>query len=216
MENKETVLVFCAHSDDQVFGVGGTIAKYSNEGKEVYTYVFSYGESSNPWMKEKVLIEQRVKEAKDADKVLGGSGVAFFGLKEGNFFEDYRKKKLNERITEIIQEKKPSKIFIHSDNDPHPDHRAVYTIITSLIENIGIKCDVYSFDVWTPFKLRKRYEPSLLVDISKTFKKKIKALHCFKSQKIALITLIMTVYTRGFFNGMKARTLVAERFVKVK
>jgi len=45
----ETILVFSAHSDDFVIGAGGTIAKYTEEGKKVIAVVFSYGERSHPW-----------------------------------------------------------------------------------------------------------------------------------------------------------------------
>ncbi len=215
-QTEDNILVFCAHSDDQILGPGGTLAKYAREGKKIYTYVFSYGEKSHPWLKDKVTIEMRVKEAQKADKVIGGQGVVFFGLEEGRFFEHYKTLALNQKIVNIIKEKKPSKIFTHSTDDPHPDHRATAKIILSLLENIGYECDVYTFDVWTAVKYKERDSPILFVDITKTFKTKLKALKCFKSQKIAILTLISTVYLRGLLNGLRSGHVVAERFVKVR
>ena len=210
------ILVFCAHPDDQIFGPGGTIARYAKEGKKIYTYIFSYGEMYPIWVKQKINIGVRVKEAQDADKVIGGSGVTFFGLKEGQFFKEYQEKKLNEKIKRILLQKNPEKIFIHSINDPHPDHKAIYTIITSLVDVLGLKTEIYSFDVWNPINFRERNEPKMFVDISKTFKLKLKALHCFRSQQVPLLFLLWSVYVRGFINGIRSSNLVAERFIKVK
>ena len=39
MPKKETIIVFSAHSDDFVIGAGGTIAKYTQEGKKVIAIV---------------------------------------------------------------------------------------------------------------------------------------------------------------------------------
>ncbi|MFA4887817.1 MAG: PIG-L family deacetylase, partial [Candidatus Nanoarchaeia archaeon] len=41
--DKETILVFAAHPDDEIIGVGGTIAKYAQEGKDVIVTIFSDG-----------------------------------------------------------------------------------------------------------------------------------------------------------------------------
>src|SRR5512137_2295312 len=47
-KDTNSVLIICAHSDDQVFGPGGTVAKYAKEGKRVHTIIFSYGEKGMP------------------------------------------------------------------------------------------------------------------------------------------------------------------------
>ena len=43
MESQEVILCFGAHADDLEIGMGGTIAKYANEGKTVIGVVFSSG-----------------------------------------------------------------------------------------------------------------------------------------------------------------------------
>ena len=106
---KESVFVICAHSDDQILGPGGTLAKYAKEGKEIFTIIFSYGETSHFWLKKKVSAEIRVKEAQNADKVIGGSGVVFFGLKEGKFFEEVKNKDIKDKVKKLLKEKKSSR-----------------------------------------------------------------------------------------------------------
>ena len=69
MENWQRILVFSAHPDDEILGVGGTIARLSDLGKEVYVVTFAIGETSysSIEMKERMR-EIRLKEAEDALK----------------------------------------------------------------------------------------------------------------------------------------------------
>ena len=67
----DKIIVFCAHSDDEVLAAGGTIAKYTKEGKEVIIVIFSYGEASNPIVQDQVIINERIKEADKIGDFLG-------------------------------------------------------------------------------------------------------------------------------------------------
>ncbi len=213
-KTKKSILVICAHSDDQILGPGGTIAKYAEESKEIYTIILSYGESSHLWYKKKNAAKIRVKEAQKADKVIGGKGVIFLGVPETKFLQN--KDKIINQLKKIIKEKKPIKIFTHSINDPLKDHRDIYNIVKETYDKINYKCDIYTFDVWNPVRLVKRNQPTMYVDITKTFKKKIQALKCFSSQKISMMTLLWSVYSRAFLNGLNAKCRFAERFDKIK
>jgi len=212
----QNILVFCAHSDDQILGPGGTLAKYAKQGKSIYTIIFSYGEKSLAWLKPEIAIQTRVKEAKKADKIIGGKGVYFLGLKEGRFLKEVKQKELEKRIQKIIKEKKPEKIFTHSSEDPHPDHRAANKILLDILNKVKYKCDIYAFDVWNPFALRKTNLPKLYVDITETFPIKIKAIRIFESQKMALFTLIWSVYLRAVVHGLHINKKYGERFFKIR
>lgn len=213
---KQTIMVFCAHSDDQIFGPGATIIKYAKQGHKVITYVFSYGESALPLLKPKEAAKIRVKESLKVDKYIGGKGIFFYGLSEGKFQEEAEKKKLHSKIVRTISKTKPDKIFTHSPDDPHPDHRAVYNIVMTSLESIKSGCDVYVFDVWNPVTIRKRHLPRLYEDVTGTFGMKVKALKKFESQKIALVTLLWSVYLRAIIHGMKIGKRYAERFFKAR
>lgn len=211
---KKSVLVICSHSDDQILGPGGTLAKYAEQGSIIYTVILSYGETSHIWYKKKVTAKIRVKEAEQADKIIGGKGVFFLGIPEGNFFK--KKNEINEKLKKIINKKKPIKIFTHSINDPHKDHRDTNKIVLETADKIKYRGDVYTFDVWNPVNVVKRNQPKMYVDITGTFKKKIEALKQFKSQKIAMISLLWSIYLRAFLNGLNAKCRYAERFDKVR
>jgi len=211
----ENIICFCAHNDDHIIGAGGTLAKYAKEGKGVYTYIFSYGESSHPHLQREVIIKIRVAESQACDKVIGGSGIYHFGLKEGNFIQEIEKRKFKKKIIDIIRERKPTKIFTHTKDDPHPDHRAVNTVVLEVARELKYKGDIYSFDIWNPLTARGRAKPKLVVDITETFKTKVKAFECHKSQKLSLIMLLPAVYTRAIINGLNHEVKYAEIFLKI-
>ncbi|MBU0536052.1 MAG: PIG-L family deacetylase [Nanoarchaeota archaeon] len=213
---KECILVLCAHSDDQVFGPGGTLAKYADEGKQIIIVVFSYGERSHPWLKRKVTVKMRVNESREAAKIIGIEKTIFLGLQEGRFTEDIYEKDIHDKVFRLINQYKPSKIFTHSSDDPMPDHTATNKFVLELCNEIDFKGEVYSFDVWTPVKITERNLPKLYIDVSKTFHKKIKALRCFESQWMSLVSLLWSVYWRAIINGFKARARFAEVFHRIR
>ncbi len=212
----KNILVVCAHPDDEVFGPGGTMAKYSNEGFKVDAIIFSYGEQSHPWLKKKFVVDTRIKEQKKASELLGIKNTVFFGLREGYFKEGIEKESILKKLVSLIKRKKPVKIFTHSIDDPHPDHNIVHKTVLEALEKSKHKCDVYTFDVWNPVNIMKRKKPKLYVDISDTFGKKIGALKCFKSQKVSLISLLWSVYLKAVISGIENKTRFAEVFYKVK
>jgi len=216
MKKKETIVVFCAHNDDQIVGVGGTLAKYAEEGKKVYTAIFSYGESSHPHLKDYVTRNMRIKEAARSDKVLGGTGIYYFGLREGSFPKGIEENKVKKSIAQIIKKRNPSKIFTHSSDDPHPDHRAVNKVMNEILDEINYKGDVYSFDVWNFVKLKERDNPKLVVDISKTFHKKVDSFKEHRSQKASIISLMWSIYLKAIVNGFNNHCRYAEVFYKIR
>lgn len=213
---KESIIVFCAHNDDHLIGAGGALAKYAKQGKDISVVIFSYGEGSHFWLKKKVTIEMRVNESKKADKIVGIKNTAYLGLKEGKFPEEVKKKKIENKIKSLILKNKSTKIFTHSIDDPHPDHRAVYNIITNIVDKLNYKGELYSFEIWNPVNLRKRGKPKLVVDTSKTFHKKIKAIKTHKSQKVSIISLLWNIYRKDFFNGLSNNCRYAEVFYKIR
>ncbi len=214
--NTENILVICAHSDDQIFGPGGTIAKYAKEGKNVHTVIVCYGEQSHPWFEKQHIIPSRVKEAKAVDKFIGGNGVIFLGYEEGKMIEEMKTKKAYERLKKLILEYKPHRIFTHSLDDPLTPHKATNKLVVETLDKMKYPCEVYMFDVWNIFNLKKRHYVKIVVDISDTFKIKIKALKMFKSQGGALFLLMWSVYLRTWWNGLRNKVKYAEVFYKIR
>ena len=213
--SKETIIVCSAHSDDFVIGAGGTIANYTKAGKSVIAVIFSYGENSHPWLKEEVVQKMRSKETLEASKLLNCQSI-FYDLKELNFIEDAKTKKINEQFLQLIKTKKPTKIFTHSNEDPHPDHKAVHQITLNVINSLTSKPpEIYIYSVWNPVSFKTLY-PALFSDITETFKLKLESLKTFRSQKVHVAYPFVLLLFRAIHDGIKIRKRFGEKFFRIK
>ncbi|MBT7902335.1 hypothetical protein HN587_00615 [Candidatus Woesearchaeota archaeon] len=213
---RETILVLCAHPDDEVLGPGGAIAKYKKTGKYTVCIIFSYGEQSHWWMKKKYTVEKRVAESKAAAEIIGYDETMFLGLKDLQLKTEIARPEVIERISNLIMKYDPERIFTHSMDDMlYKDHVAVHTAVLKAIKKIKFKGDIYTFNIWTK-DVRNSKNPKLYVDITDTFSIKIKALKCFASQKMALVQLLPTVIFKAVRYGFSNKTRYAEMFVKIK
>jgi LmbE family N-acetylglucosaminyl deacetylase len=190
------VLVLSAHSDDQVLGAGGTIAKLAEKGDKIVTVIYSAGEKSPFWKKKDKLVTQRMRETINADKILGVSKTIF--LK----YPDLQLKKIqgeiNEKTLSIIKQYKPEKIFVHHKRDVHPDHQAIWNACQFACAKIKKKPEIYGYEVnswFSPFV----QQAELVIDITDQNKKKMKAMKCFSSQKYLLSFLQPLLELRGFY-----------------
>lgn len=209
------ILIFCAHSDDEAVGMGGTIAKFVESGKEVIKVVFSFGEKSHPHIKEKVIASRRVEESIEAGEFLGIKETIFLGLDELKFDEDIKKFNIKEKIIKIIEKYDPEKIYAPSEMDLHPmkNHAAVYHLVTGVLGKMRKKYRLYAFEVWDVSKANKPY---IYEDISKYYNKKIRYMKSFSSQWLSMYGLMPSVFFRARKYGRAINTKYAERFYKIR
>ena len=120
--NIEKILILAPHTDDGELGCGGSIARFIEEGKNVFYAAFSTAEQSvDPKLPNNIL----EIEVKAATKKLGIK-------RENLFIYNNEVRKLNyirqEILEELIKLKKkidPDIIFMPSINDIHQDHSTV-------------------------------------------------------------------------------------------
>ena len=214
------ILVVVAHSDDQVLGPGGTIAKYAAEGHTVQTIIFSYGEGTHPHYKTEVIRNIRQEESEKADKILGSTKTWFYGAGDGKIMQEKKEGTLQEKLRKDLLKFQPEKIFTHANDEAHPDHIAVHDILLEVYDDLHKKkkltSAIYSFGIWRFFKFRRRSKPRLVVDITDTFTKKLKALKTLKSQKVAMLTLKWSVYVKAVLAGYKYGGTFVEVFYKLR
>lgn len=130
-ERPRRVLVSMAHPDDIEFGCGGTIARWADEGQEIFFVLGTSGDkgSDDPDYDSAKLIETREAEQRAAAKVLGVKEVMFLRFKDAELMPDLE---LRKAITRAIRHFKPDAVVCQ---DPaaryfgsyiqHPDHVAM-------------------------------------------------------------------------------------------
>lgn len=209
----ERLLCICAHNDDHVIGAGGTIAKLAEQGAIVKVVCFSFGELSHPHLKPEVIAHRRIQESLAANKILGMKGIVYLGVKEHDFIKE--RDVVIKKLIRLIEEEKPTLVFTHACDDPHPEHRIVNSIVRELVKNRVISCDAYEFPVWNLSRLRQRNVPRLVIDITETFDVKIKSFAAHKSQLVTMWTLLWNVYLRSRLAGLKRGVTYAEVFYKI-
>ena len=96
------VLVIAPHPDDEIIGVGGTIAKRVNNGDEVYVCVVTKGQEP---MFKKEFIEQGRTEGREADARLGVAETIFLDF-PAVMLETVPRHELNGKISNLIQQLK--------------------------------------------------------------------------------------------------------------
>jgi len=122
MKEINRILVLGPHTDDGEFGCGGSIARFVEEGKDVYYATFSCAEESVPPGLPKDIL---LKEVQAASKVMG--------IKEENLliyrypvrkFAHYRQEIL-EDLVKLNRELQPDLVLMPSNYDLHQDHYTV-------------------------------------------------------------------------------------------
>jgi len=208
----KNILIFCAHSDDSEISIGGTLLKYSKK-YNIIKVIFSSGEKSMPHLNEEYIIKERIKETERISKKMGVKENIYLNLIDGKLQKFKNDEGILNQVESIILKYKPTKIFILTSIDPHPDHRAVNEVVLNSLKSSKYKCDVYGYEVWNLVKLNY---PIVYEDITKYMKKKVQLMREFKSQWISVYTLLLPTYFRAVQNGKKINKKYAERFFKLQ
>ncbi len=209
---KETVVVLSAHNDDFVLGAGGTIKNYTQKGHKVIAVVFSYGELSHPWLKEEVVRKMRKEETDNASNLLKNK-VLMYNLREGKFLD--KREEATKNLVKLFRKEKPTKLFTHSSEDPHPDHKAVNKITLDVYDLLDDKPEVYTYSVWNPVSFKTKF-PTLCIDVTRTFKAKMKALRLFTSQQFHIAYPVFMVWFRALKDSFRVKGRFAEKFYRIR
>jgi LmbE family N-acetylglucosaminyl deacetylase len=189
---KADVMVVTPHPDDAEFGVAGTVARWTGEGKDVIYVVCTNGDkgTSDRNMKPEELARIREEEQLAAAELLGVKEVIFLRHPDQSLEDtpEFRKE-----IVRLIRMYKPETVVTA---DPyrryiwHRDHRITSQVVMDAI--FPYARDHLSYpdlleEGLEPHKVKEvllwgAEEPNYRVDVTDTFDKKIAALRCHKSQ----------------------------------
>jgi N-acetylglucosamine malate deacetylase 1 len=118
----ERVLVLAPHTDDAEFGCGGSIARFIEEGREVFQVAFSAAEESLP---SECPPDQLRREVVDAAAALGLCQSRLFVLSYPvRQFPVHRQAILDDMLR-FGRDIRPDRLFLPSIHDTHQEHQTV-------------------------------------------------------------------------------------------
>lgn len=214
----EKILVITPHPDDEVLGCGGTIAKYSQEGDEVYLCIVTRAYTPD-WSEE--FIKNRQKEVERAKEILGVRKIYFLDYPSLKI-DTIPQKELSEAIFKIIKEVNPETLFVPHRGDVRKDHSLTFE--ASLIASRPINSPIIriiSYETLSESEWGNPAEPfvpNLYVDISKTFKRKIEAMKAYQSElkEFPHPRSLETIEALAKKRGSEAGLLMAEAFKLIR
>jgi bacillithiol biosynthesis deacetylase BshB1 len=179
-------LAFGAHPDDEVVGMGGTIAKLAKAGNNVFVVIFTKGEEGYADKKLKDTIsELRQKEIERVSGILGVRKYEMLGRPDMGLTNDKETFKVT---IQMIRKFKPDAVFTHHGIDRHRDHIAASKLVTEAFWQAGEPVAMDLGNPWRPSALYYYEEthpfefPSHIVDITETFHAKMEAMKTYVSQ----------------------------------
>nr|MCR5214120.1 PIG-L family deacetylase [Eubacterium sp.] len=179
------ILVIAPHPDDEVIGVGGTIAKRTLSGDEVYVCVVTKG---YPPIFDEQFINQDRDECKKADKKLGVKETIFLDF-PAVMLETVPRYELNGKICELIMNIKPEEVYIPHRGDMQLDHKLVVdaAMVALRPKYSHVVKRIYTYETlsetgWDIPNVNNEFIPNVYEDISETLDSKIEAMDIFKSQ----------------------------------
>jgi bacillithiol biosynthesis deacetylase BshB1 len=177
---KVDILTIAAHPDDIEITCGGTVIKMTEAGYRVAVLDLTAGESGTrgtPALRE--------KEATKAAKVLGVVHREVLGIPDAAV-ENNRENKL--KVAQKIRDFQPKTVILPYWEGRHPDHYTTGHLGYEACFIAGLAKAPLRGKPHRPFKIiyASQYDPKLkptfVVDITRQFEKKLKAIFCFASQ----------------------------------
>lgn len=179
------VLVIAPHPDDEIIGVGGTIAKRAKDGDEVYVCVVTKGKS--PLFNDE-FIERGRKECRKADKKLGVKETIFLDF-PAVMLETVPRYEFNGKISEVVNSIKPDEVYIPHRGDMQIDHQMVVDAAMVAVRPRGNNYPkrVYAYETlsetgWNIPNVVNEFIPTVYEDITDTYEVKLEAMAIFESQ----------------------------------
>jgi len=176
------VLIVAVHPDDETLGCGGTLLKHKANGDEIHWLICTETNPKNDFFKE------REKEIEKVTNIYGFDSVTNLQLKTMQI-DEYSMSDLITKISKVINDIKPSTIYLPFKSDVHSDHRKIFEASYSCTKSFRYPCikKIYMMEVlseteFAPSVKEDSFVPNTFVDISEYMGKKIEIMQVFNSE----------------------------------
>ncbi|MDX3228650.1 PIG-L family deacetylase [Streptomyces sp. ME19-01-6] len=180
------ILVVAAHPDDEILGMGGTIAKHAlHEGAEVAILWVTEG-SSQQYPGDVEIMERKFLEARAAAKILGVTDCRQHHLPDMRL-DTLPHVEVNKVIEDAVAEFGPDTVYtVHADINM--DHSTVFrSVMVATRPRVGtpvrrvLSYAPMSSVEWTPH-FENTFRPNWFSNISDTIEDKIRSFDCYTTE----------------------------------
>lgn len=183
------VLVVAAHPDDEVLGVGATIAKHVKSGDFVECLILGEGQTSRYNTREEVnneVITQLHEDTLLSAKELGYQKVHFANLPD-NRFDKVDLLDIIKIVEKEIVEFQPSVIYTHYVGDLNIDHQLTFRAVLTATRPVNQYTvqEIYAFETLSSTEWNfsnEGFKPNVFIDVEDCFCNKINAMKHYKSE----------------------------------
>lgn len=215
------VLVIAPHPDDEIIGVGGTIAKRVNAGDEVYVCIVTKG--CQPVFTEDLVALGR-RECREADAILGVRETVFLDF-PAVMLETVPRYELNGKISEIIQRFEADEVFIPHRGDMQLDHQIVAdaAMVALRPKYKHVVKRIYAYETlsetgWNIPNCVNEFIPTVYENISDYMDKKMEAMNVYESQLTDFPNArsIGAIEALAKYRGSTVNVMAAEAFSLIR
>lgn len=181
----QRVCVLAPHPDDEILGVGGTLARHAAAGHETHVVIVTRG--APPHCSE-AEVEAVLREVAVAHSKLGVAATHFLNFPAASL-DTLPHRDLNSAIAKILHEVQPDELYLPFIGDVHVDHSLIFHSAMVAIRPRGqsIPARVYAYETlsesnWNAPYLTPGFHPNHFVDISSFLTQKLEAMASITSQ----------------------------------
>ena len=180
------MIVFAPHPDDEVLGVGGTIARLASEGRRVTVAIVTRGRAEDFGADH---VERVRDEARAAHKILGVVETLFLDFPAARL-DQVPHAELNASFTELVTHRLPNMVFLPFRGDLHLDHRLVFDSAMVAMRPVGIVRvkEIFAYETlsetnWNAGRgISAPFVPDCFVNVENYLRAKLEAMKLYASQ----------------------------------
>lgn len=185
MTEQPRMLVIAPHPDDEMLGVGGTMARFTRAGGHLTILTVA---AHMPPLFTDAVHRQTVSEGRKAHALVGAHESIWLD-KPAVFLNDIPTSAFNKLILDAINDVKPQVLLIPY-YDRHVDHRIIFDAAMVASRPVGsgkgirivAAYETLSETHWNAPHLEPNFTPNWVVDITDTLDIKLQAMACYESQ----------------------------------
>jgi LmbE family N-acetylglucosaminyl deacetylase len=185
----ETVLAVAAHPDDEILGVGATLARHAAHGDVVHILILADGATARDPEGDPNSRPDEVRALREATRsaagIIGAEPPRFAGLPD-NRMDSIDLLEVIKSVEQVVSEVRPGIVYTHHGGDLNVDHRITHeAVITACrpLPDAPVRA-IYGFETlssteWASPDSGSPFRPQLFVDVTDQLETKLEALAAY-------------------------------------